>query len=438
MGHFHNTKAEYLALRRHVDQCVVGLPEAPGVYEVLKILFTEEEARLAVRLPLVPVKLERLAERLGEGAETLRPKLDRMADKGLVFDFIRPDNGDAYYFLAPPVVGFFEMALMKVRTDINQKAAARALHRYMYDQDDFTKSVFGGNTVIGRALVHETSLPPGDSTDVLDYEKAAAIIMDAKGGSLSLCYCRHKAEHMGEPCAHPRGNCTGLGLGADFNVRHGHGRKAEKTELLEVLSDARSRGLVQIADNIKNRPTFICHCCGCCCGQLHAINRAGLSHAVSTSNYIATVDAALCAGCGRCARRCPIQAITVKPVTHAAGKPHALSAKVDESICLGCGVCHAACKKAALTMRRRPARVLTPENTMERVLRMALERGKLASVLLENPDNETAGRLGRLVDAVFRLGPVHKAMLKEQVQSRFVGFLLDAAVRRNGKWLKSV
>ena len=105
MGHLHDVKHEYLALRRHIDRSVCGLPEAPGVYEVLKLLYTEDEARLAIRLPLVPMKLGKLARMLGEDADALKPRLDAMADKGLVFDYVRPDNGAVYYFLAPPVVG---------------------------------------------------------------------------------------------------------------------------------------------------------------------------------------------------------------------------------------------------------------------------------------------------------------------------------------------
>ena len=437
MGHLHHVKEEYLALRRHMDRSVCGLPEAPGVYEVLKLLFTEEEARLAVRLPMVPVKLKAIAKGLGEDPDALKPKLDAMADKGLVFDYVRPDTGAVYYFLAPPVVGFFEMSMMSMRADIDQKKVARALHTYMYENGEFSASLFGGNTNVGRTLVHETALPDGASTDILDYERATAIIRKAKRGAVALCYCRHKAEHLGHACAHPKTNCISINAGAEFNVRHGHGREADTAELLDVLAEARERGLVQIADNVKRQVTYVCNCCGCCCGQLHAINRFGLTHAVSTSNHIAAIDPALCSGCGRCARRCPVQAITVKPLRHDPGHPHALAAKVDESICLGCGVCHAACKKQALRMDRRPVRVLTPESTVERTLRGALERGKLSAVLFEDPSQMTARQLGRLVDAFTRLGPVHRAMLTEQVQSRFVPFLLGVAVKRKGKWVKN-
>ena len=44
----------YEELRQHLDKHVPGAPEAPEILEILSILFTPEEAQLAIRTPLTP------------------------------------------------------------------------------------------------------------------------------------------------------------------------------------------------------------------------------------------------------------------------------------------------------------------------------------------------------------------------------------------------
>ncbi len=63
--------------------------------------------------------------------------------------------------------------------------------------------------------------------------------------------------------------CLSLNGGAEFVVRRGFGRAIERaTRRCDILAASRARGLVQIADNVQSRPTFVCNCCGCCCEQL--------------------------------------------------------------------------------------------------------------------------------------------------------------------------
>ena len=45
----------------------------------------------------------------------------------------------------------------------------------------FAHAVFAGQTQIGRALVREEALPAGDHTEVLDWERASAIVEGAPG-----------------------------------------------------------------------------------------------------------------------------------------------------------------------------------------------------------------------------------------------------------------
>jgi DNA-binding transcriptional ArsR family regulator len=62
-----------------------GVPRGEKLLEILRILFTPEEAELAVMLPFMPVPLSAIAEAAGMDVESAGRALSRMADKGLVY-----------------------------------------------------------------------------------------------------------------------------------------------------------------------------------------------------------------------------------------------------------------------------------------------------------------------------------------------------------------
>jgi Fe-S-cluster-containing hydrogenase component 2 len=104
-----------------------------------------------------------------------------------------------------------------------------------------------------------------------------------------------------------------------------------------------------------------------------------------------------------------------------------MNAAVDEEICLGCGVCKVACKQDALHMLRRQKRTLTPVDTLERVLRMAVGRGTVHDLLFDEHDGPTMAFANRLVGAIERLPLTRRAVLNETLRSRFVAFLSSVA-----------
>ena len=89
MGHVHNGKGAYGRLQKRLDRFPIGAPPAPALYEILKNLYTEEEAEVGARMPIRFTGIGGIARRTGKSPEALRPILHRMADKGLVMDFER-------------------------------------------------------------------------------------------------------------------------------------------------------------------------------------------------------------------------------------------------------------------------------------------------------------------------------------------------------------
>jgi len=425
MGHHSHHKA-YKALQHKIDKSHTGYPESELSLSVLRLIFSPEEAELVSRLPLRLRTARFIARRVGRDEVEVTRMLERMADKGLILDVHNPEKDRMYYCVAPPVVGFVEFTLMRRRTDVDQKQLSELFDRF-YDPggESFIEGIMDAETTIGRALAHEQTLAPDDLAELLTHDRATSIVREARSIAVSLCYCRHKAEHLGHRCDRPMENCMSLNIGADYVIRHGQGKAIDSVRALEILEQSREEGLVYIADNVQRRVTYVCSCCGCCCGQLQAINRFGLPNAVKTSAYCASIDSTPCTGCGRCARKCPIQAIEIHALPPHVKRKARMYSKVDENICLGCGVCKPACRKGALTMKPRAERVLTPEGTLERVLTMALERGRLHNLLFEEEDGPHMMMLNRLTGAILKMPPVRRALLRDTLKSRFVGYIAD-------------
>jgi len=367
MGHLIHSKDEvYRALAERLNKEPVGAPVNDTLMAILQRLYAEGEAMVGSKLPLVPMKIEQISDIVGISLEKIKTILDNMANKGLLIDFPRRET--SYYMLAPMVIGFFEYTFMRVRDEVNMKELAELFHSYFQNKE--VRQEFSGiNTRMMRTLVYEKLIPVAVETEVLAYERASEIIRQSGGGALSMCACRHKASHLGKSCGAPLEVCTSLGSAAEWIIRRGMGKPATVEELLRVLDKTEELGLVHNCDNVLNKPTYICHCCRCCCVVMTSINEYG-QHSTHPSNFIPALEINTCCGCGICADRCLIGAITMYEDGNEIEVP-----AVNNEICIGCGVCASSCPSGSLSMSRRSVLQIPPKNSMDKFSRIAREKG---------------------------------------------------------------
>lgn len=76
-------------------------------------------------------------------------------------------------------------------------------------------------------------------------------------------------------------------------------------------------------------------------------------------------------------------------------------------------------------MERRTQPSHVPENSIERVVRQMVERGRLADLLFDEGESRGAAFLNHAVNAITHLPAAERALASEQVKSRFVRFVLN-------------
>ena len=76
---------------------------------------------------------------------------------------------------------------------------------------------------------------------MLDYERASEVIRTATHLGIGLCYCRHKMEHVGRACDAPQDICMTFNGSAASLIRHGHARRVDVAEGLDLLQQAHER-----------------------------------------------------------------------------------------------------------------------------------------------------------------------------------------------------
>ena len=430
MSH-HASQSGYHRLMQRVNKSPQGAPASDLLLKIFSILCTEQEAALLCQLPLRPFSAAKAGRIWQVTADAARSTLEAMASRALILDLER--DGKTLYILPPPMAGFFEFSLMRLRPDIDQKELAGLFFRYINVEDAFIRDLFaGGETPLGRVLVNEEAIAGDKACQVLDYERASEVIRTASHIAVGLCYCRHKMVHLDRACSAPLDICMTLNQAAQSLIRHGVARSVDAAEGLDLLQQARDLNLVQCADNVRRQVNFICHCCGCCCEAMIATRRLAIPNATYTTNFIQRTKEAACNCCGRCVAICPVEAIALVPDAAAPGTGK--KARLNRELCLGCGVCVRNCHSGAIVLEPRDKRILTPINTAHRQVLMALERGKLQNLIFDNQAYLSHRAMAAILGAILRLPPVKRLMASRQVKSLYLERILaDVEVDRFSK-----
>jgi ferredoxin len=421
-------KSSYEELTRRLNRFPVGAPPSDLLYRILSLLFTEDEAQLAAKLPVTPFTAEQAARAWKTSPREAERILDGLADRSLIVD--TGANGSRLFFLPPPMAGFFEFSMMRTDGGVDRKALSELFYQYMNVEEDFVRNLYEPfDTQLGRALVHEPALSPDNDLHVLDYERATEVIATATHIGVGACYCRHKMDHLGRACDAPMETCMALNAAGECLTRQGAARRIDAIEALELLQQAYDHGLVQFAENVRHGVNFICHCCSCCCETMVAARRFSNLRPVHTTRFLPVVDHDRCTGCGACVGACPVAAVSVDPVRSHRRDPAAKQAVVDASTCIGCGVCVRACRRGSLSLTTRKGRIVTPLDSAHRTVLMAIESGTLQNLVFSEATTSHRA-LAAILGVVLKLPPVKQVMATEQLRSRY----LESLFSRRSYW----
>lgn len=416
-------KAGYEQLVDRLNRFPQGAPPSDVLYAILKMLFSEREAGLVALLPIRPFTAERAARAWKMPLAATTATLEELAGRAILLD-LETEEGKRLYVLPPPMAGFFEFSMMRLRGDIDQRMLGELFYVYMNVEEEFIKALFAeGQTQLGRVFVQETAIPIDNGIQVLDYERATEVVRTASSRGVGVCYCRHKMEHVGQACDAPQQICMTFNNTASSLVRHGFAREVDVAEGLDLLAEAQERNLVQFGENIQRNPNFICNCCGCCCEAMIAARKFGILNPVHTSNFLPEVDADLCNGCAKCVNACPVEAMTLASANDP-HRPNRKQARLDESLCLGCGVCVSTCERKGISLRPRPTRVITPVDSARRAVLMAIERGKLQNLIFDNHAMASHRAMAAILGVILKAPPIKQALASRQLRSLYVDRLL--------------
>ena len=422
MAHL-TVKAGYQQLSDRLNRFPLGAPPTELLYRILEMLFSEREAALVSQLPVKPFNAAKAAQLWKTSEVEARKALDELASRAILLDMDK--DGDTIYILPPPMAGFFEFSMMRIRADIDQHVLGELFYQYMNVEDEFIKALFAnGETQLGRVFVNEPALALDNTLQVLDYERASEVIQTSPHMGVGVCYCRHKMEHVGQNCKAPMNICMTFGGTADSLTRHGYARRVDKVEGMDLLQEAYAHHLVQFGENVREGVNFICNCCGCCCEALIAARKFGIMNPVHTTHFMPRIQMDVCNGCGKCANICPVEAMTLVSANDP-HKPNKRKANLDAEICLGCGVCVRVCPTNGLMLEPRPERVITPVNSTHRVVVMAIERGDLQDLIFDNQALLSHRAMAAILGVILKLPPIKQAMASKQMKSRYLESLIS-------------
>ncbi|MEN8229464.1 MAG: 4Fe-4S binding protein [Bacteroidota bacterium] len=358
----------YRQLQRHLDHMPVPFPETKSGVEIslLKQLFDEEEANIALKLSAIPETIDKIHGRFKYGEitkELLTSKLKGLFDKGAINSVMDPKGGPKYG-KAPLAVGIFEFQVDRITKELAEDF-------YKYEDEGFADALIKDTTMQLRTIPVNVKIDP--EFKVGTYDNARAMIHNSPGPfAVMNCICRQAKEKMGEPCKQTdiMETCFSLGKTATFMMDKGVARELTRDEISGLISRAEQEGMVLQPENTRE-PGFICCCCGCCCALLSAAKKYPNPTGFLQTNFYAKIDIEKCTACGECMKLCQMDAL-VSVNNHT---------EVLRNRCIGCGVCLNACTFEAISLLKTEKEAVPPKDSKEMYKKMMLERyGLLGSL----------------------------------------------------------
>ncbi len=355
----------YERLREKLDLFPIGLPKTEDSEKLLKLLFSEEDARVAAEVPNPPLMFTagRIAGKAGMKKQKVAGILASMAERGLIVEANL--LGENRYTLVPPVPGFMEMQFMMGREiDEKRREAGRLWHESLHRE--FGRENYGYKTSGVRVVPIKKTIDARQT--VFNFEEVGKIVKASGSIAVTDCACRKSAQK----CDAPLDVCMAFGVSADYLVGKGIARKVGRSEAMKVFERAADAGLVSTSTNTMPPVGIICNCCKCCCASLRGVTALNMPAETIRSNFCSTsIEGADCKLCKVCVKSCPVEAISAEGdrIT------------VQEDKCIGCGVCVHKCDRKALALIRK-SDVRPPLTSLHLMTKMYGERGKTGRVLI--------------------------------------------------------
>ncbi len=370
-----------------LEQSWYGAPASYALLPYVAARYTPEEAAFLTGMPFAPKTLVELSELTKINTDILRPKLDALAARGLVYKQVK--DGNSRYYLND-ILSIYRTFGWPGRSDGYDRTVGPLQHKYIIGglmspwQNVKEKAL--------RVLPIEASIK--DNRSVLPYEEVRKILDEVEYFTVSHCPCRHanNLDPDSPDCRYPTEVCLHFDKLGRYIVENGMGREITRQETEEILKRSAELGLIHGISNQQEKPDTICNCCRDCCIWFMAMKRYGHSGSLTPSNFYITVNQSICVGCGLCVKRCPMEALHLDDVHGARGRKTTIidaqgqekhlenkTGKVSKpniNLCIGCGVCAYKCPSKALSLKRNEVDHHPPESARDWVGQFILHKSE--------------------------------------------------------------
>ncbi|MBD3194989.1 MAG: 4Fe-4S dicluster domain-containing protein [Candidatus Lokiarchaeota archaeon] len=358
-----NISEIYDELRSHLDKLPSGYPKTDSKVEIeiLKELFTPEEAYIASRLSFFPQKIKQLIRKLDNNTlemDDLERTLNRMLEKGLIM--ISDNNGERMYSNLMFLVGIYEYQLGR----LNPTLVSNILQ---YFEEAFFEREFNSTSIPQlRTIPVDKAIPPHLS--IATYDQLNSFIENASTIGIMDCICRVAHDIINDPCKKTdlRETCMTFGTAAKKYKEKGLARIISKSEAYVLADKFEEEGLVVSPSN-SQKPFVVCNCCGCCCEIISNQKKFENPSQYFATNYYALVDEEICTGCSVCVDSCNIEAIQICDN----------KSRINLGKCIGCGICITKCPENAIKLEKKDKELIPPINTLETYMKMMNEKNRV-------------------------------------------------------------